>query len=1181
MAVKIGNLYFQVSANTSSAQSSIVGLGSVASDAAGLISGSLATAFDVVGFAAKTATALITKEVIGMGAAFNIAGQQATALFTALLGDAEEARSLLGEFTQLSLDTPVFDAANLQKTTSLLLTFQVAKDEAFELAQNINLASIALGRGEAGAIALARAIGQIQGRGWLEGDEARQLSEVGVNAYAVIAEAIGKTTGEVIEMGRQSKLLAEDVLPILNNYMEKTFGPVAENMLGTFGVQVQGIKTIFTGIGSALVEPFIGRTSGGAIVDFLANMRAELGGLLEVADDGTISLTGALEPLSMIAEALAEAFTSAGDAFLSWIGDAADSGGLADFATNVANVIPMLLDGFMTLGTTGVDLITGVWDALQPLLPGVAELAGILYDFAVDALPEVVRGITAIMDASGPVAAALLSISTAVLALAGPVLGDLITAIADTLEILADLMPLIQFGAAAWVAWQAAIIIAEIATASFTTITLSALSVQLIAVAGYAALALAALGAFKAISAGVEGDIGYLSEDRPFYEKPFQMAGRASFAAFGGDRGANERVAEFDAAEEAAASFNLTLLDGAENFEEARAQARQYAGSLGVVESEATNFANMVALAWKDYKLAQDQALAAEGFEESIFGDTEALLTFEETIDGIGKKLADLGKMRVIINGGDGFVDVPLIAEAADMIKLLEGAAKSAESALKDLFRADAGSTVDEFLRKLPDLAKDVGDAMAMGGSSVFKDLEIRGTLDDVGGAARKVIQTLAIDYGMSMDEIIALFDERGLAGVISELGIITATTAKEVDPLVQKYGDMGVSVDILQQAVKNLNEERDSALEAQIDAVTSALDAAKDAAEEAKQALEDYFSGGTGGVQGEIDKLVLDIPKIGDSIEEGLLKGGPQGEAMIRQAMNGAGSQLGAIFQAGMDQGLNVDQIMAMLAPVYGSITQEVSGALNRISSLDWTEGFTPSAAAEISGWLDGILDPSKITGLFNNAQGAEGMVRGLQDQLDGLQTEKKLDATFSQEQVQGAIDAIIAPTVGVNATVTPEVEAAIWAEMQEIFENDDLRLAIDNAKLTNDILDAAKAAEDNIKLEFQSSLVFNRETLTAMADVVGGNFAALFSDKLKSLFMGPGGEGFGSLMIPTSFPDAAGGATPSSQVIVNNDIKIDGSQQPRATASEVVAASSSSAGSGGRLNRAFTEGVIGSGPR
>jgi tape measure domain-containing protein len=1167
MAVKIGNLYFQVSANTSSAQSSILGLGDVASTAAGLVSGALSTAFDAAAFAAKTATALIVKEVIGMGAAFNIAGQQATALFTALTGSAEEARTLLAEFSQLSLDTPVFDAAGLQRTTSLLLTFRVAKDEAFELAKNIELAAIALGRGQMGATQLARAIGQIQGRGWLEGDEARQLSEVGVNAYAVIADALGKTTAEVIEMGRQSQLLAEDVLPILNNYLEETFGPVAQNMLDTFSVQVQGIKNVFQGIGSALVEPFIGRTGGGAIPGVLGQIREELASMVSVGEDGSFALTGALAPLMMISEALAEAFGEAGNALIGWLDDAAASGGLESFASGVAAAIPMLMDGLQMLGSAGVDLITGVWDALQPLLPGIQELAGIIYDFAVDALPELVRGITAVMDATGPLAASMLEISTAVLSVLGPIIGDLITALADTLEILAELAPYIETAIALWIAWKGAILIAEIATASFTTVTLSALSVQLIAVAGYAAAALAILGSIKAIGAGLSGDLNWLNEDVPFYEKPFQIAGRAGFALTGGDRGAVEEIAQFEAGRQAAEDFNLSLLDNAEDFGQARQQALQYAAGLNLTADAAADFANLVALAWKDYKLAQDQALGAEAYKDGpIFGDQEPLMDFKDILGGITEDLAALGKMRVLINGGDGFVDVPLIEESTDFIKLLEGAAKSAEDALKSLFRADAGATVDDFLLSLPDLATAVGEALA-GPDGAFKDVEVRSSLDAVSGAVRKAVQTLALDYGMSMEEIIALFDERGLAGVLSELGIVTMKAAEEVDPLIAKYGDFGVSVDIVSQAVDNLNEERDSRLEAQIDAVTTALDAAKQAAEEAQQALEDYFTGGTGGIQNEIDKLVTDIPKIGDSIEEGLLKGGPQGEAMIRMALNDAGGQLGAIFQAGMDQGLNVDQIMAMLAPVYGSITQEVNGALNRISSLDWTEGFTPGAASEIQSWLDGILDPSKITGLFNNAANAEGMVTGLEAELEALNLEKSVDATFSREQVQAAIDEIVAPTVPLDIVVTPEVEALIREEIQGVFTDEDMKIAIDNAKLTNDILDAAKAAEDNINLEFQSSLVFNRETLTAMADVVGGNFAAFFGQRLRDIFSGREGEGFASLMIPTSFPDSGTSSGGGTAVVVNNDIKIDGAQTPIATATEVVRASSSSAGSGGRL--------------
>lgn len=1163
MATKIGDFYFETTANTDGARASIMGLAGAATQSASLIAGAMATAFAAVGIAAASAAALATKEIISMGVAFNVAGQQAQALFTALTGSADEARGLLAEFSQLSLDSPVFDVTSLQKTTSLLLTFQVAKADAFEMAQNINLAAIALGRGEAGAIALARAFGQIQGRGWLEGDEARQLSEVGVNAYAVIAEAIGKTTGEVIKMGRESQLLAEDVLPILNEFMENTFGPVAANMLNTFSVQVQGVKNAFQGIGSAIVEPFIGRSGGGAVVDVISMVRDELIGMIEVADDGSFKLVGALAPLTAVSEALATAFTEAGTAFVEWLRDASSNGGIESLANGLAAIIPLLIDGVGTGISAGIDFFTGMWDAIQPLLPAIGDLAGLLYNFATEALPEVVRGIVAFMDAAAPIAAVLIGISTGFLSIASPVILDLLTATADVLEILADNIETIV---ALWISWKTAIIIAEIATATYTTVTLSALSVALTGIIVKLGLALAVLGAFKSLSAGISGDIGFLNEDVPFYEKPFQLAGRAAFAVTGGDRGLTEQTDQFDVAREAAEEFNLSLIGSATTFEEARAQAMQYAAGLNYTATQASDFANVVALAWSEVDVA---ARAAAREQERIGGITlSRALSYSELLDAFTERLALLGQMRIEISPGE-FEIVPIIEESTDLIKLLEGAAKSAESALKALFQADANATVDDFLRNLPGLASDLTKALGQGG--ILGDLEVSGVLDSAGAQARKVIQTLATDYGLSMAQIKTLFNEQGLAGVLGALNTVVIESGSEVADLIEQYGHLGVSVDVLTAASKKLNEQRTAGLEAQIDAVTIALDAAKEAADEAREALERYFMGTAGGVQGEIDKLTLDIPDIGSAIEKGLLTGGPQGEAMIRQALGEAGSALGSIFQEGLDRGLNPQQIIDMLGPVYGSIQQEIGGALNRISSdvegnFDWTKGFTPGAASEIEGWLAGILDPAKISDLFAGINGADGMITGLETQLDELKAQLKIDGVFNDEQMQAAIDEVTisaSPDLMVSDEAAAALEAAINAELN----NADFAIGIDELHLTNAILDAAKAAEDKIEMEFNSSLVFSRETLTAMADVVGGNFAVLFSDKLKEIFAAGGGEGFASLMIPTSFPEPSS-STNSSNVVVNNDIVISGQQTPRATASEVVAASSAAAGAGGRFS-------------
>jgi tape measure domain-containing protein len=1161
MAVKIGDLFFEVSADTNSARNSISGLGGAGVQAANLIGGALSSALDAAAFAAKTAAAIITTELIGAGAAFNVAGQQATALFTALTGSADEALGLLREFGELSLEQPIFDIEGLQRTTSLLLTFRVAKDDALELAENINLAAIALGRGQAGATQLARAIGQIQGRGFLEGDEARQLSEVGVNAYAVIGDAIGKTTAEVQELGRQNLLLADVVLPILNDYLEQTFGPVAQTALKTYGVQAQGLRNVLTGIGSALVEPFIGRSGGGVIVDFLTDVREELLGVVSVAEDGSFELTGALAPLTEVVEALAEGFSVLGDSFVDGLSGLGDSGALDSFASGLASAIPGIVSGIQSLVSGVIDFGQAVNNAISDdFLDGVLTSFGLLFDFGSKALPIIADGFVSLVAIVTELSGTFQPLTNAIIAFASPVILDLLTAIADALGLIADNTGLILSAASVWVAWKGALLIAEVATASFVSVTLSALSAQLLTIAAQAGLALAAFGALTATNSAFNEGPSWLNEDVPFYEAPFQAAGRASFALFGGDRGAVEEIDNFEAARAAANDFNLSLLDNAETFADARAQALEYANGLGIAEDNAADFANIVALAWNDAAEAQERASRGSAinvpdvFEERIPG-------LQEFIDNL--TLAEEGLRRVYLESV-GFVDIPAVEDAADAIKLFEDAADRAWEALDRLLTADAGATVDDFLRGLAGAGEDLTDALNIGG--VLGDLEVSGVLGDVTSQARDVIRTLVEDYGLSLDEIETLFRERGFTAVIEEITKLNKGAADSVDPLIAAYGDLGVELDVVKDAVGRLQERRDNELEKQIDVVTAALEEAKAAAEDAKKAFDDYFLGGTGGLQGAIDDLVLDIPSIGSNIEDALRTGGVQGEAGIRQALSGLGSSLGNIFELGLKEGLSPQQIIDRLGPVYGSIQQDLSGALNRISSLDWSEGFTPAAAAEIEAWLAGILDPSQISGVFNNLARTEGAISGLEAQLDALQAEKRIDVVFSKEQVQAEIDAIQVE-VPVDPVVSEEAGKALYDAIQTELERDDLRVAIDDGLLTQQILDAAREAQNQIDLELDSRLIFDKNVLLATADFIGGQFGGAFREAIVKIFNQPATLGE-AIFGPTPAVPPMIAAPTSSNVAINNNIVIQGTSSPRTTASEVIAASSAAAGSGGRYD-------------
>ncbi|MCA1807221.1 MAG: hypothetical protein LC687_05160, partial [Actinobacteria bacterium] len=316
------------------------------------------------------------------------------------------------------------------------------------------------------------------------------------------------------------------------------------------------------------------------------------------------------------------------------------------------------------------------------------------------------------------------------------------------------------------------------------------------------------------------------------------------------------------------------------------------------------------------------------------------------------------------------------------------------------------------------------------------------------------------------------------------------------------------------------------------------------------------------------IDRLVLDIPGIGDQIEKGLLIKGPQGEAMIRQALGDAGSGLGSIFQMGMEQGFSPQAIMDMLGPVYGSIQQEMAGAAARIQTEDWTAGFGGRTAAELQQWMAGILDPNLIGNLFANVSGADSQVSGLQSQLAGLRAQLSADVEFSPEQVQAAMDEI-QTTVTTTPLVTEEAAQAIYDEIQSVLDNDDLEAAIDQAQITQGIMDAAQAAEDQISLVFDSALSFNSEELYDIARMVGADFYAAFTEQLKDERARQYGfENYSQMQaaLGPAVTDAMM-STSTTTVEIDAPITVTGAPTPEATAAETVRALSAASGSGGYM--------------
>lgn len=1195
MATKIGDWYFEVTADNTPAL----------------------RALDVITLAAKGAAAIISKELVQAGLQFNSAMQRSTALFSGLTDSMEIARDTMREFAGLALDTPIFSTDTLARTAQTLLGFGVAAENVSDFAQTINLAAEALNVGAGGAGNLAYALGQVQSRGHLAGDEVRQLANYSINAWRLVADATGQSIAEVRKLGEEQKLLADDVLPILFGALRDTFGGAGLELLNTFGIQARGLQSIFTALGSAIAEPFIGSFGGGALTDVVRGIRESLRGLVAEGEDGLYVLGGALAPFNDLLRDVADRVADLGGRFSDWLGGIAtgDLTGLANTLRTIGSEI-----GAFTGATT--TLLGDLGSDLAAIGPPLRDFLGTLYDVARDALPLIADGIRAVGDIFALVGPQVLTAGNAFLVAFGPLLLSAIEASVAALEIFAFVLEQIDRLAP----------VAAIAVGLLTT-ALIAMNTQVAVAAGvrglqalgigFASLGLQATaarltlaGMFPRVAAltgaisglvpqlalagsafllfgtaldGARGNFSILQREFSAWDPRRYVQDLASLGVqirglFGGPGldatlgildEAERIVAVFDEATGAAANFDARLLEGANTFAEVRAAALAYGEALGV--EDVALFANTVALGWKAAKEGADAAAAAI---ENVRIQTDGLFAATQTdIYDFLEAADDFANHEIwqVITASGRIIDVPAIENATDLIRELSAVADDAARSVDDLLRPPAGETVDAFLQSLVGLATDVTDALRAP-AGALADLDFSVATNSVKQQARDLVNALVDEYGLSLREIENLLDKQGLAGVIEALGTVTEQTTRVIDPLIAKYGQFGATVDLIRTAIRNLNDQRTTAIRAQIDQVEAALRDARQAAEDARTAFDEFFLRGTGGLQGAIDRLVLDIPGIGDTIEAGLLKGGPQGEAMIRQAYGDIGSQLGSIFQLGLEQGLDPSEIIELLTPVYGSIRQEVSGAMNRISSLDWTEGFTPQVASRIQDWLEGSLDPAAIGDLFSDILGADQTVSGLQSQLDDLNAQLRVDVEFSQEQVQAAIGEIQTEII-TEPVITEEAAQAVFDEIQKVLRDDELRASIDWQILTRQAENWARETERQLRLELITDLVIDPEALQSLALLAGSEFADVFRERMMEDLRTERESDDISPLEPRPVPDlldraaGIGFMTPdqtSPNVTLYNDIKITESSSPRVTASEVVAASSAAAGSGGRYDPA-----------
>jgi len=249
------------------------------------------------------------KSTVGTAISFNSMLQTAQIGFATMLGSAEKAQKFLEDMADFAVRTP-FEYPELLEASKRMLAYGFAAEEVLPTLRAVGDASAALGSGSVGIDRITLALGQIRAKGKLSAEEMRQLTEAGVPAWHILAEAMGTTVPELQKMVSKGLIPGYKAVEMLTAGMTKRFGGMMASMENTWQGVTSSIKDIWRMTVGTLTQNLFGGLNAMLIKvrDFMAAFYSYLQGILgKKAKQSTDALVGSTK-------AQAAAITEVGDA---------------------------------------------------------------------------------------------------------------------------------------------------------------------------------------------------------------------------------------------------------------------------------------------------------------------------------------------------------------------------------------------------------------------------------------------------------------------------------------------------------------------------------------------------------------------------------------------------------------------------------------------------------------------------------------------------------------------------------------------------------------------------------------------------------------------------------------------------------------------------------------------------
>jgi tape measure domain-containing protein len=308
---------------------------------------------------------------------------QAERAMTNFMGSADKAKAHIENLKVFAAETP-FEMKGLLQANQMLMASGFEAKKVIPVLTILGDAAAGVGLGTDGVMRVTRAISQMNAKAKLSGEEMRQLTEAGVPAWKMLAEAVGMSVAETQEAARKGEIDFQTGMDALLTGMQKSYGGMMKDFSTTTAGRLSTVKDNFQFAMAEIVSGF----------DPVINKGAEW--INQIADQWMPKISGFGKSIKHLMEGLFSGKKTKGNPF----GELGET--FAGLYKKVAPSLEKMGDTFRTIwhqqivpfAKKMVPLFREIGQKLGPIMKDIGDILGVVFKWLAEQWEKFGPGIT-------------------------------------------------------------------------------------------------------------------------------------------------------------------------------------------------------------------------------------------------------------------------------------------------------------------------------------------------------------------------------------------------------------------------------------------------------------------------------------------------------------------------------------------------------------------------------------------------------------------------------------------------------------------------------------------------------------------------------------------------------------------------------------------------------------------